>query len=246
MTTIGYGDYYPRTLSGRLVAFALCVWGTIIVSLIIVSLTNYLQYDNKQKQADFMSKKLKMKQEVLEASAALIGISWRCYYNYVGKKSVLKNIRFWINNRKFKSAFTRLKNAKKDLRNHVIEGDIFDRFIVENDLIRNDFDDLFAKNEEIYKGAKQLQSQIRSLTMTQSTDKLLKGKEANDDKEESDLSLDKYQCAFSSCMSRGSSISDMTRPPSPYKKKQVDSDQELEKELEGERDDSMNMINFDE
>jgi len=45
MTTVGYGDYYPRTTFGRLIDIVLVVWGTFIVSLMVVVLTNTLNMD---------------------------------------------------------------------------------------------------------------------------------------------------------------------------------------------------------
>jgi len=45
MTTVGYGDYYPRTTFGRVIDVILVVWGTFIVSLMVVVLTNTLNMD---------------------------------------------------------------------------------------------------------------------------------------------------------------------------------------------------------
>lgn len=45
MTTVGYGDFYPRTSFGRVVDVILVIWGTFIVSLMIVVLTNTLNMD---------------------------------------------------------------------------------------------------------------------------------------------------------------------------------------------------------
>lgn len=45
MTTVGYGDYFPRTLFGRIIDVILVVWGTFIVSLMVVVLTNTLNMD---------------------------------------------------------------------------------------------------------------------------------------------------------------------------------------------------------
>jgi len=40
MTTVGYGDYTPKTDIGRIIG-ALCVsWGVLIVSVMVVVLTN--------------------------------------------------------------------------------------------------------------------------------------------------------------------------------------------------------------
>lgn len=45
MTTVGYGDFYPRTLIGRLIDVVLVIWGTFIVSIMVVALTNTLNMD---------------------------------------------------------------------------------------------------------------------------------------------------------------------------------------------------------
>jgi hypothetical protein len=45
MTTVGYGDFYPRTLIGRVIDIILVVWGIFIVSLMVVVLTNALNMD---------------------------------------------------------------------------------------------------------------------------------------------------------------------------------------------------------
>lgn len=51
MTTVGYGDYYPRTIFGRIIDVILVVWGTFIVSLMVVVLTNTLNMDQSEKRA---------------------------------------------------------------------------------------------------------------------------------------------------------------------------------------------------
>ena len=42
MTTVGYGDFYPKTLFGRFIGIIICFWGVLIVSIFVVSLTNLL------------------------------------------------------------------------------------------------------------------------------------------------------------------------------------------------------------
>jgi potassium intermediate/small conductance calcium-activated channel subfamily N protein 2 len=42
MTTIGYGDFFPRTIYGRIMDIIVAVWGIFIVSLTVVVLNNTL------------------------------------------------------------------------------------------------------------------------------------------------------------------------------------------------------------
>lgn len=61
MTTVGYGDFYPRTLIGRIVDVFLIVWGSVIVSLIIVVLTNSLTMDMSERRALTVLNRLDLK-----------------------------------------------------------------------------------------------------------------------------------------------------------------------------------------
>lgn len=51
MTTVGYGDFFPRTSFGRIIDVILVVWGTFVVSLMVVVLTNTLNMDQSEKRA---------------------------------------------------------------------------------------------------------------------------------------------------------------------------------------------------
>lgn len=43
MTTVGYGDFYPRTLFGRILDIIIAIWGIFIVSMMVVVLSNTLE-----------------------------------------------------------------------------------------------------------------------------------------------------------------------------------------------------------
>jgi potassium intermediate/small conductance calcium-activated channel subfamily N protein 2 len=51
MTTVGYGDYFPKTNMGRFVGASIAVWGVFIVSLFVVTLTNMFEFDSGETKA---------------------------------------------------------------------------------------------------------------------------------------------------------------------------------------------------
>lgn len=44
MTTVGYGDFFPKSNIGRLVGIIIAFWGVLFVSLFVVTLTNLLEF----------------------------------------------------------------------------------------------------------------------------------------------------------------------------------------------------------
>ncbi len=49
MTTVGYGDYYPKTLPGRFIGFFLCIWGIFLMSMIVIILFQSLELSYEEK-----------------------------------------------------------------------------------------------------------------------------------------------------------------------------------------------------
>ena len=48
MTTVGYGDMYPQTHGGRIAGVIAFIIGNFIVSLIIVALTNIVEFSDEE------------------------------------------------------------------------------------------------------------------------------------------------------------------------------------------------------
>ena len=44
-TTVGYGDYYPHTPIGRFIILFVAIWGTLIVSIMVVVVSNTLSME---------------------------------------------------------------------------------------------------------------------------------------------------------------------------------------------------------
>jgi voltage-gated potassium channel len=47
ITTVGYGDYFPQTPLGRFIIFFVAIWGTFIVSIMVVVVSNTLKMEKK-------------------------------------------------------------------------------------------------------------------------------------------------------------------------------------------------------
>ena len=51
LTTVGYGDMFAKTIPGRLMTMVLALWGTVIISLMVVVFSGIFELDKNQKLA---------------------------------------------------------------------------------------------------------------------------------------------------------------------------------------------------
>jgi len=73
MTTVGYGDIYPVTHQGRLTTVFACIWGTFVVSMLIVSLTSLISLENEEEEAyNEMIKKINNKNSLTKDAGDFI------------------------------------------------------------------------------------------------------------------------------------------------------------------------------
>ncbi len=48
---VGYGDYYPTTVLGRLISFVTCIWGIILEGILIKAIVGLIKMDKKEEIA---------------------------------------------------------------------------------------------------------------------------------------------------------------------------------------------------
>jgi hypothetical protein len=72
MTTVGYGEIFPRTILGRLTTLICAIYGTGIVSLMVVIFTNCCQMDSSQSRAFTVIKRLRIRDMIKENAGRLI------------------------------------------------------------------------------------------------------------------------------------------------------------------------------
>jgi hypothetical protein len=72
MTTVGYGDFYPSSTFGRTVGIISCICGVFLISMLIVTITNVLNFQGTEENVFLILKRLKLAQEKDELAAKLI------------------------------------------------------------------------------------------------------------------------------------------------------------------------------
>lgn len=72
LTSVGYGDYYPKSDGGRIIAITTAFWGICFLSLLVVALTNVLSLEESEEQAFTLLKKLYVRQQMKENGIRMI------------------------------------------------------------------------------------------------------------------------------------------------------------------------------
>jgi hypothetical protein len=122
MSTIGYGDIYPTTYFGRVIAIFACIIGTFILSLLVVFLNTYINFDEVEKLVfntviEEKSNPMYLKKE----ACSLVGTILR--YNFLRKRHPENTTRYrlylWIemkyNSKKFKLNRISAKKVEADI-----------------------------------------------------------------------------------------------------------------------------------
>ena len=72
LTTVGYGDYYPKTNCGRIIGVLTAFWGVFFVSLFVVALTNSLDLEDSENRAFILLRRLFTRKQLRANACGMI------------------------------------------------------------------------------------------------------------------------------------------------------------------------------
>ena len=73
MTTVGFGDFYARTHVGRFISIIAAMWGTFLISLMIIMFNNYVLFSRQQEKSFKYFRKISAYKQVKDLATELIG-----------------------------------------------------------------------------------------------------------------------------------------------------------------------------
>jgi hypothetical protein len=72
MTTVGYGDVYPKSYGGRLLGAFMCLWGVLLTSLFVVTISDFLEFEHSEKNSFILIQRLVYREELRESASKVI------------------------------------------------------------------------------------------------------------------------------------------------------------------------------
>ena len=77
LTSVGYGDLYPKTFFGRIVGIIVCFWGVFIVSCFVVTVTNMLEFSGLENKAYELLLRLSYKTELKKDAVKVLSTAFK-------------------------------------------------------------------------------------------------------------------------------------------------------------------------
>lgn len=110
MATIGYGDFYPRTLPGRAITFFSCICGVVTVSLMTITLQNLLEMTNSESRSyNIVEKLLARKHKQKHAAFILTNLTKLGFWGGIVRKEITEEQK--------KYCITKIKKHVRKFRN---------------------------------------------------------------------------------------------------------------------------------
>lgn len=163
MTTIGYGDYYPRTIPGRMVTFILSIWGIVMVSLSVVALSGFVLSKQREKLSFHVMKEVNTSDELRKKSVKLVKSVYEAAKAYKMPQGFFKKFTMSQKLRQFRASMGEFKKVKKEKQRLGVQKDICDVIILENDYLKYDCRLVKENQLGILEGANKLLDKIVSL-----------------------------------------------------------------------------------
>lgn len=215
MTTVGYGDYYPKTHLGRLIVILACFCGVFLVSLTVVTLTSASEFSKGEKKTYEILHRLKQR-KVIERFARKV-IFYNIMYYYL-KRKINKdrhNSDHWTHLRIVKEAKKRNEALFCNKRKGLIKSEKFEEIhfnfvkvqkrlscaiTLENNLkeIIKFQDKTKERLIETLKNYNKMKTEVSRLSLLQMHDKYMKNTSSN----ESNEKKSSYAISTSSVMTR--------------------------------------------
>jgi hypothetical protein len=89
MTTVGFGDVFPITIFGRIIGTLACVWGILVIGLMMVAVQNMLFFDPGQGKSYILHERLKFKESFKKLAIGVLKSAFR--FKVMSRKSVKEN-----------------------------------------------------------------------------------------------------------------------------------------------------------
>ena len=77
ITTVGYGDIYPKSHIGRFVGITACLSGYVMISLFVITLTNMLNFSVAEDNSYTLLKRLDYREEIRQKAIVAVGSAMR-------------------------------------------------------------------------------------------------------------------------------------------------------------------------
>lgn len=157
MTTVGYGDIYPKTTMGRVIGVVVALWGLFLVSIFTVTLTNLFSFSAGEKKAFDLSNRLQLKDSLREAAANVLNTSFRLQR---AKRNGYRQEEIKEQNNYYKKKSIQFFQVAKQVEN-------LNNGSKESDQMRGEIKDLFKKIRDIEASQKKIKEHCKNLEYKQ-------------------------------------------------------------------------------